>query len=213
MPQRRALDDFLDGQPVIHLLYRRAVDLRIRLILARLGFSVRTVSTMEKLLDSSIAGMCQIIVVDVASELDIGIGTVEQLGTQRKQWLIVPVCSDGTMEFFRRCFKAGAVDVLDKSFDDGRIAEAFRAIKRLGSRPSSPFASARERQGRFQLLSPREQEVFRYLVEGFTSREIGPLLTLSARTVDLHRAQLHKKLCVRNVAQMACEYSEFLNRA
>lgn len=37
------------------------------------------------------------------------------------------ICRNGSIDFFRRCFRAGVVDVLDKSFDDQRLFETHRA--------------------------------------------------------------------------------------
>jgi DNA-binding NarL/FixJ family response regulator len=152
-------------------------------------------------------------VIDVADELETSIDIVEELASRLKQTLVIPVCANGSIEFFRRCFKAGVADVLDKSFDDQRIAEALEAVKVYGYRQPSSLASARQRHGRFELLTHREREVFRYLVDGFTNREIGQLLALSTRTVEVHRAHVQEKLCVRNVAQMACEYGGIIEAA
>ncbi len=50
------------------------------------------------------------------------------------------------------------------------------------------------------LLTAREREVLQLLAEGHTSREIGRLLDISARTVDTHRRRIMKKLQLRNLA-------------
>jgi len=50
------------------------------------------------------------------------------------------------------------------------------------------------------LLTAREREVLQLLAEGHTSREIGRLLEISARTVDTHRRRIMKKLQLRTLA-------------
>lgn len=52
------------------------------------------------------------------------------------------------------------------------------------------------------LLSPREREVVAQLAAGMTSKEIARLMSLSPRTVEMHRARLLRKLGVRSTAQL-----------
>lgn len=51
-------------------------------------------------------------------------------------------------------------------------------------------------------LSPREREVVAQLATGMTSKEIARLMSLSPRTVEMHRARLLRKLGVRSTAQL-----------
>ncbi len=58
-----------------------------------------------------------------------------------------------------------------------------------------PSALAEDDRG---LLTEREQEVLKLVVEGYTSREIADLLHLSKRTVMCHRANIASKLGIHN---------------
>jgi len=57
------------------------------------------------------------------------------------------------------------------------------------SRPEDPLAS----------LSPREMEVFSYLVNGLRAKDIAELLEISPKTVDTYRASLMRKLNVHDL--------------
>lgn len=197
-----------EAQAVVHLLYRKAVDLRICLMLSRLGCKVKPFSTVEGFLGSRPDG--GFVLVDIDADLDGGAELVEKLVAAYEGSLVVCLCRNGSIDFFRRCFRAGAIDVLDKSFDDQRVIEAFSSIRAPICRQLACFASLRQRRLRYGSLTAREREVFRYLLDGLTSREIGSLLALSPRTVEVHRAHVHDKLHVRNTTQMACEYRELL---
>jgi len=48
-------------------------------------------------------------------------------------------------------------------------------------------------------LSPREMEVFRYLVKGMRAKDIAELLRISPKTVDTYRATLMRKLNVHDI--------------
>lgn len=197
-----------EGQAVVHLLYQKAVDLRICLMLSGLGCKVKPFSTVEGLLGSRPDD--SFVLVDIDADLDKGAEIVERLVAACEGNLVVCICKNGSIDFFRRCFRAGAIDVLDKFFDDQRIIEAFSSIRSSLCGRLAFFASLRQRRLRYEALTARERDVFRYLLEGLTSREIGTLLALSPRTVEVHRAHVHEKLHVRNTTQMACEYRELL---
>lgn len=51
-------------------------------------------------------------------------------------------------------------------------------------------------------LTPRQQQILKLIIEGFTSREIGNQLKISVQTVEVHRFHLMRRLDVRNVAQL-----------
>ena len=53
-----------------------------------------------------------------------------------------------------------------------------------------------------QALTSRQKEILRLVAQGCTNREIGQRLTISVRTVEVHRFNLMRRLRVRNVAQL-----------
>lgn len=54
-------------------------------------------------------------------------------------------------------------------------------------------------------LTPREREVARYTVNGFTSKETGQAMGISPRTVEVHRSAVMKKLGVQNAAELVAK--------
>lgn len=58
--------------------------------------------------------------------------------------------------------------------------------------------SGNSQDDRYNLLSNREQQILRMVVEGSTSTEIGVYLGLKVKTVENHRANLMKKLGVHS---------------
>jgi two-component system response regulator FixJ len=183
----------------IHLLYRRAVDHRIARIMDRAGFVVAPVSVA-----SSLPRQGGIVAIDVGADLEGGGAVIEQVVARMAQRIAIVICTGGSIEFFRRCFKTGMTDVIDRSFDDFRIAEAFEAVRAAAG---SSAELGRQRQVRVTLLTQREREVLRHVVQGRTAREIGQLLTLSCRTIELYRARIRAKLQVRNTVQLVSEYN------
>lgn len=73
-------------------------------------------------------------------------------------------------------------------------AEVINAY--LQARKSSPPKCG------YDLLSKREQQVFRLTVEGNSTKKIADILCISPKTVEKHRSNLMKKLCVKDLVEM-----------
>lgn len=94
--------------------------------------------------------------------------------------------------------KQGAVDFLQKPVSGRALVDAIKvALERSRGR----LAQSDLRQ-RMALLSEREQEVAERIVQGQTNREIAAGLHLSVRTIEVHRANLMKKLGADSMAQL-----------
>jgi two-component system response regulator FixJ len=99
-----------------------------------------------------------------------------------------------------RAMKAGAVDFLEKPYDDGTLLDAIgRALKRQTS--VARRAAGSEATRRIAALSRREREVLDGLVAGRSNKVIAHELRLSVRTVEVHRARMMERLGVRQLAE------------
>ena len=67
---------------------------------------------------------------------------------------------------------------------------------------SEQALSGGEQPNGLHLLSKRELDIIRYLKKGFSSREIAENISISVKTVEVHRYNILKKLNVRNVASL-----------
>lgn len=76
---------------------------------------------------------------------------------------------------------------------DAAIESALRRIKRLRESARDPSVSPRVQ---LSALTPREREVMPLIVSGHSAREIGALLNISPRTVEIHRQSVLSKLGV-----------------
>ncbi|MEZ4472817.1 MAG: response regulator transcription factor [bacterium] len=96
----------------------------------------------------------------------------------------------------QRALDAGASGYLVKGSGVRDLLEAVRAVA-AGKQFLSPSA---QRAASTEDLTPREREVLTLLAEGHTSKEIGGVLDISARTVEHHRARVMEKLGINDVA-------------
>ena len=89
--------------------------------------------------------------------------------------------------------KAGATDFVEKPYSNETILTAVaKALKMAGS--SSPDSDGAAAAARIAALTPRELEVLEQLVVGRPNKVIAFELKISPRTVEIHRANLMKKM-------------------
>jgi FixJ family two-component response regulator len=91
--------------------------------------------------------------------------------------------------------KRGAVDFLPKPFgDDELLGAVAQALAR-----STQIVESRTRLAK---LTPREFEVFRWIIAGLINKEIGEELGVTLRTVKAHRTGVMRKIGVLSVAEL-----------
>ncbi len=143
--------------------------------------------------------------------LDLGMpggSTIEAIGRLRERspdTQIVVMTMEENPVFAQRAFAAGALGFLAKDRADSELPQAVRAAAR-GEEFVSPRVAARldalQRSLTDDALTPREVEVLRLIALGHTSVEIARKLHLSPRTVETHRANIHRKLELSTRAEL-----------
>ncbi|NMG17037.1 response regulator transcription factor [Aromatoleum bremense] len=103
----------------------------------------------------------------------------------------------------------GAVTFLQKPFN---AQEFLDAINRILRQAADDYAD-RQRKAQFRQrlarLSAREIEILEAITKGFTSKEIARIYAISPKTVDVHRANVLRKMDVANAAELQRLVSDF----
>jgi two-component system response regulator FixJ len=112
---------------------------------------------------------------------------------------VIVMTAHGDVARAVQAMKAGAVDFLEKPFDDETLLNAIEAAlakagRRVGDREAVEAAQ------RIATLSPREREVLDGLVAGRPNKVIAFDLGISVRTVEVHRARMMERLGTRKLA-------------
>lgn len=154
--------------------------------------------------------------------LDIGMPVMDGIEATRQlkkvaphvKVIILSVYEDESL--LREAIKAGASGYVIKRGAEEELISAIRAvirgdlyihpaITRLLVKDLSP--NMEKKNDSFDLLTPRELEIMKYIIRGFTNRQIAEALFISVRTVEGHRASLFGKLDLRNRVELI-EFAE-----
>ncbi len=101
-----------------------------------------------------------------------------------------------------RAMKAGAIDFIEKPFDDGQLIASIRHAFEVGTRTRSRSAETREARKRLSLLTSRERGVLDILVKGRSNKVAAYELGISPRTVEIHRAHIMDKLHAASLSDL-----------
>ena len=113
---------------------------------------------------------------------------------------VIVITGHGDIPTAVQAMKAGAVDFIEKPFDDERLIAAIEAALANSRREPADRETA-EAAKRIANLSPRERQVLDSLVAGRQSKTIAYDLGISVRTVEVHRARMLQRLGTRRLAE------------
>lgn len=101
-----------------------------------------------------------------------------------------------------RAMKAGAVDFIEKPFDDTVLLEAVQKALAEDRGERAKEDELRTIRERMQLLTPREYQVFTLVIRGKLNKQIAYDLGTVEKTIKVHRAQVMKKMQADSVAAL-----------
>jgi RNA polymerase sigma factor (sigma-70 family) len=101
-----------------------------------------------------------------------------------------------------KAFRAGAVDFLEKPFDNKILLERIEEAIKKDIANREQRIEYRELQNRLDKLTVREKEVLSLIVSGHSNKETAKILNISNRTVEAHRAHIMEKMQVESLAEL-----------
>jgi two-component system response regulator FixJ len=142
------------------------------------------------------------IVTDVRMPVMNGVELVRRLKALGVPDPIIVITGHADVPLAVEAMKAGVVDFIEKPFDDDALLDAIRkALERgeAGLRHDAERAGAVER---LASLSAREREVLDGLVAGKANKVIAFDLGISARTVEVYRANVMTKMHAHSLSEL-----------
>ena len=133
-----------------------------------------------------------------------GMNGVELLTALKELGVSIPsivITGHGDVSTAVQAMKAGALEVIEKPFDDQVVIAAIRqAVEKFATSHSNDDADAI--RSKIAHLSDREREVLKGIVDGLPNKSIAVALNISPRTVEVHRANVMVKMAARNLPEL-----------
>ncbi|HEX8533936.1 MAG TPA: response regulator [Allosphingosinicella sp.] len=164
-------------------------------------FQSRPFASGEDLLDSLTQLRPGCILLDVRMPEMDGFAVMDALAERGVEWPVIVMTGHGEVSVAVRAMKAGAIDFLEKPFDEAQLlASLERGFELLGDRREKADRKRSAGQ-RIADLSIRESEVLRGLMAGLANKVLARRLNISLRTVEMHRANMMARLGVGSLAE------------
>ncbi|MGB3386801.1 MAG: response regulator FixJ [Pseudaminobacter sp.] len=170
-------------------------------LLTMMGFTVRVHDRATSFLAAvpGIGKAC--LVTDLRMPEMNGVELLEKLNETGVQVPAVVITGHGDVPMAVAAMKAGAVDFIEKPFQDEVLVEAIkRAASRLDRIETVEDVAAV--QSRLAQLSDRERQVLTAIVAGLPNKSIAYDLNISPRTVEVHRANIMSKMQAKNLPEL-----------
>lgn len=179
-----------------------AVRQSLAFLLSTAGLAVRVhasaVAFMKVL--PEIEGGC--VVTDIRMPEMDGLELQRRLQELKAGLPVVVMTGHGDVSLAVEAMKAGAVDFIEKPFDDEVLLSAVRSALSRHVENSEREARMAMVRDRMKALSDREREVLERLVAGKPNKVIAHELGLSARTVEVYRANVMTKMQADSLSEL-----------
>jgi FixJ family two-component response regulator len=186
-------------------------DLEVRdsmsLMLGLKGFDCRTYASGIAFLSAPPSRPCCLVLDLKMGDMD-GLTLQEKINAKNLPVEIIFLTAFADVGVIRSAFLNSAVDFLEKPVVMDQMLNALdKGFSKLKAKEDGRSVDLLQ-----ETLTPREKEVFGVISQGLTHREIGDMLGISPRTVEVHKGRIMEKLGVKTLAELIkqslrCEHS------
>ncbi|WP_028002379.1 response regulator FixJ [Sinorhizobium arboris] len=178
-----------------------AVRKSLAFMLTMSGFAVKMHPSAEAFLAFAPDVRDGVLVTDLRMPEMSGVDLLRNLGERKIKIPSIVITGHGDVPMAVDAMKAGAVDFIEKPFEDSVIIEAIeRASEHLMASQDADALS--DIQARLETLSERERQVLSAVVAGLPNKSIAYDLDISPRTVEVHRANVMAKMRAKSLPHL-----------
>jgi FixJ family two-component response regulator len=142
------------------------------------------------------------IILDVRLTGMTGLDLQEELSRADYHLPIIFITGHGDISMGVDAMKKGAVDFLAKPFDDDQLLGAVKQAIEQDRRARAKYDELQSIRHRLEKLTPREYEIFRYVITGLLNKQIAAELNIAEQTVKIHRGRVMEKLGTYSVPDL-----------
>ena len=131
-----------------------------------------------------------------------GIELLQRLKASRSTLPVLIMTGHGDVPLAVEAMKLGAVDFLEKPFEDDRLIGMIEIALKQAESGARSEAAALDVIARVESLSPRERQVMEGLVAGLSNKMIAREYDISPRTIEVYRANVMTKMQASSLSEL-----------
>jgi two-component system response regulator FixJ len=131
-----------------------------------------------------------------------GIELLKRMKARHSAFPIITMTGHGDIPLAVEAMKLGAIDFLEKPFEDDRLIKMIETAIRQAGPAAKSEALTQDIAGRIATLSPRERQVMNGLVAGLSNKLIARDYDISPRTIEVYRANVMTKMQANSLSEL-----------
>ena len=171
-------------------------------LLGAVGMEVRTYESALGFLDVAPKTEAGCVITDVRMPELSGVDLLRRLRELKLGIPVIVITGHGDVPLAVEAMKIGALDFLEKPFDDEVLLASVRSALNQLDQDQRRQAERNEIERRLAALSNRERDVLEGLVSGHANKQIAYDLGISPRTIEIYRANLMTKMQAASLSDL-----------
>ena len=174
----------------------------LRWLFESVGLAVETFATAEAFLDGCDPTRPGCLLLDVRMPGMSGLNLQDELAARHFTLPTIIITGYAEVATAVRALKTGAIDFIEKPFSDELLLERIQQALAADRQARETRAHYADVAARFALLTARERSVMELVIAGKANKVIAADLGLSPKTVEVHRANVMRKMEAQSVAEL-----------
>jgi two-component system response regulator FixJ len=174
----------------------------LNFLLDSAGLAVTLFETAQQFLDALPGLDFGCVVSDVRMPGIDGIELLRRMKASQSKFPILIMTGHGDVPLAVEAMKLGAIDFMEKPFDDDRLTGMIEAAIRQAEPAAKDDAVTQNIVARIATLSPRERQVMEGLIAGLSNKLIARDYDISPRTIEVYRANVMTKMQAGSLSEL-----------
>ena len=171
-------------------------------LLGTADFDVTLFESAQHFLDALASVEFGCVVSDVRMPGIDGIELLQRLKASHSSFPVLIMTGHGDVPLAVEAMKLGAVDFLEKPFEDDRLIGMIDSALKQAESGARSEAATLDIVARVESLSPRERQVMEGLVAGLSNKQIAREYDISPRTIEVYRANVMTKMQAGSLSEL-----------
>lgn len=174
----------------------------LSLFLKATKYNVEAYSSSEEYLAREPYNGIGCLILDVNLGGKTGLELQEELRINGSHLPIIFITGIGDIHMSVTALKKGAINFLEKPFKDEELLQSISEALAMSKKMKAENDEVKNARSLIGSLTPKENEVLKYLLIGMLNKQIANELNITEHTVKLHRMSISEKLGVKSVAEI-----------
>ncbi|HEB97114.1 MAG TPA: response regulator transcription factor [Sedimenticola thiotaurini] len=166
----------------------------LQLLMESVGLRVEAFGSAQDYLEQFDPDRSGCLLLDVRMPGMSGLDLQARLAAERLHPPVIIITGHGDVPMAVRAVQAGAVDFIEKPFNDQALLDSVHRALERDDRQRGEASRLADIRARYERLTPREREVLELVVAGKRNKVIAADLGVSQSTVEAHRARVMEKM-------------------